>query len=563
MIKRILKSKIFWIIVVLLVVGGIASARFFNQEKKVEYVTSDVSRANLIQSVSATGKVKSASEIDLNFKNAGKLEILKVKVGDRVTANQILTQLKASDLAINVRKAQADLAEAQANLAKVKSGATPEDVGVLKAAVAKAQTDLTNAENDLANTEKTYSQNIVNERQNILTDINSALTKANISLQKVYDTLNYKNDAKNFSTSNATLHNQVKDEYADSVAKVDAAQLAYSLAILDSSDEKINQGVDKTAIALNLVSKILDDLTKLFDYVIVTSTLTQSELDTLKTTINTERTTTDASVNTIQGAKNDLASARLNYETKVQAAKDAVETARKNLAKVEADLAFKQAPARSEDVILYEARVAKARADLALAQDRYDETILRAPINGVVTDINVDVGEQTSLSEAAIVMLAEGNYEIEVDIPESDITKIDLQDEAEITLDAFSPEDIFLGVVTTINPAQTEIQDVIYYRVTVSLKPEQSEKIKFLIDKIKPGMTANVDIRTAISQNVLVIPLRAVKEKNGGFAVEILVNNQPMEKTVTLGLRGNDGLVEITSGLEEGDKVITFTRNIK
>ncbi|HLC89566.1 MAG TPA: hypothetical protein VJG65_01250, partial [Patescibacteria group bacterium] len=105
MIKRILKSKIFWIIVVLLVVGGIASARFFNQEKKVEYVTSDVSRANLIQSVSATGKVKSASEIDLNFKNAGKLEILKVKVGDRVTANQILTQLKASDLAINVRKA--------------------------------------------------------------------------------------------------------------------------------------------------------------------------------------------------------------------------------------------------------------------------------------------------------------------------------------------------------------------------------------------------------------------------------------------------------------------------
>ncbi len=559
--KKILKSKIFWIVITIIIIIGAFWARAAFKGTKVEYITSPVETGSVIQTVSATGKIKSASNIELNFKNTGKLTILNVKVGDQVKEGQILAQLKATDLAINVSKARADLEEAIANLDKLKAGATIQDIAVYQAAVEKIQTDLANSQSDLTSTKATYSQALENERQSILIDIDSVITKANISLQKVYDTLYHEGDANNFSTSNTGLQQQVNNGYNLSLIKVDEAELAYNVAKLDSVDEKIDQAVDKTLEAINKTADTLSDLSQLLDDVIVTSVLTQSELDTLKTTINTERTTTNTNISTIQTSKHDLADARLNYQTEVEAAENSVKAAEKNLIKAQADLELRKAPARVEDIALYQARVKKAQADLELTQDKYDETIIRAPISGVITDVNFEIGEQTNLSESVITMLATQNYEIEVDIPESDIVKINVGDETDITLDAFTADDIFKGVVTTINPAQTEIQDVIYYRVTVTFKAEQLESIMNLMDKIKPGMTANVSVNTARVDNVLVIPLRAVKEENGKKIVQILENNQPKTLEVELGLKGDEGTVEVKSGLTAGQQVITFVRN--
>lgn len=544
--KKVLKSKIFWVIVVIIVIIIAFVIRAVRQGEEVEYITQAVKRGDIVQTVSATGQIKSASEIELNFKNAGKLSILNVKVGQKVEANEILAQLRATDLSINVTKARADLSEAQANLDKLKAGATNEDIAVYKAAVDKAETDL-------MNTAATYSQALTNEQGSILTDVNSALTKANIALQEIYDTIYYEGNENNFTTYNSTLHLRVKDQYLLSLDRVDQAELAYNMAVLDLGDDKINDAVNKTLGALVAVSSDLDDLAELFDYVNITSVLTQAELDILKTNINTERTTINTSNSTIQTAKQDLADAHLNYQTQVETAKD-------NLAKAKVDLALREAPARPEDITLYEAKVRRALAELQLTQDKYDETIIRSPIVGIVTDINFNIGEQTNLAESVITMLAEENYEIEVDIPESDIVKIDMGDAVEITLDAFTSEDIFEGIITTINPAQTEIQDVIYYSVTVTFGEEQPNNVLSLVNKIKPGMTANVTVNTDMVDNIIIIPLRAVKEQNGKKMVEVLENEEPKSVEVTLGLKGDEGLVEVISGLVEGQEVITFVR---
>ncbi len=558
--KKLLKSKIFWAIIVILVIILALYLRSVGKGKQVEYTIQEAKIGDIIQTVSATGKVKSASEIELNFKNAGKLAVLNIDTGQSVTAGQLLAQLKATDLAINVNKAKASLDEVKATLDKILAGSTSEDIAVSEAAVAKAETDLLNAQTDLTNTKATYSQALENERENVLVDADTALTKANISMQKVYDTLNYEGDANNFITSNSKLQLEVDNEYDKAVIKIDEAQLAYNLAKIDPQDDNIDQAITPTSAALSQVQETLDDLASLFDYVIITSVLTRSELDTLKTTINTERTTTNSSISTVQTAKQDLADARLDYQTKVEEAQNAVSVAQKSLAKAQADLDFKKAPARVEDVALYQARVKQSQAELQLAQDKYEDTILRAPINGVITEINFEIGEQTNLSQPAIKMLATENYEIEVDISESDIAKIEVGNKANITLDAFTDEQVFEGVVTKINPAQTEIQDVIYYRVTVSLQAQQPEGIVLYLGKIKPGMTANIEIQTAKKEKVLVIPLRAVKEKAGKRVVQVLENNQPREVEVVLGLRGDEGLVEVVSGLTEGMKVITFTK---
>lgn len=559
--KKLLTSKILWVIIIIVAIGGGILWRNASSSKKPEYVTEAAKIDNIVQTVSATGKVKSASEIELNFKNAGTIIKVSVKTGDQVAAGNLIAQLKATDLQIAITKAQANLQEARANLARVAAGSTSQEVAVTEATVAKASSDLDTARADLDSTEKTYRQTLENSRQDLLDDLNAALTKANISLQKIYDTLFFKGDEKNFSTSNFALEQAVQTGYSDGVTKVTAAQSAYSQARLTAAGPDIDQATTDTIDALDITKTALKNLSSLFDYVILNPSLLQSELDTLKTTINTERTTTDASSNTVSGSAQAVSAARISDDTKVAAAKNAVTAAEKNLAKAQADLNLKQAPARIEDIALYQARVRQSEADLRLAQDRFTETILRAPIGGVITEVNGNPGEQTSLSAPVIKMLATKTYEIEVDIPESDIAKVTVGNQTDITLDAFADENIFKGTVTTINPAQTEIQDVIYYRVTVSFNDQQPPDITPLVSQVKPGMTANVTIETNRKESVLVIPSRAIKEQSGQKIVSVLTNGQPVEKTVTVGLRGDEGLVEIQSGLQAGDAVITFVRN--
>ncbi|MFA5021565.1 MAG: HlyD family efflux transporter periplasmic adaptor subunit [Patescibacteria group bacterium] len=566
--KKVIKSKIFWaIIIILLVVGGLAF-QFLGKGKEVKYDTQLVKLGDVAQTVTATGQVKSASEIELNFKNSGQISAINVKVGDAVKAGQILATQKAAALQINITKYSNELARAKANLAKVKTGATKEDIAVYQAALERSQADLASAQTNLENTKSTYQQALDNGKQNIIIDVSNSISKANISLQRINDTLNYKGSSSNLITYNSTLRDQVNNEYTIATSRVGQALTAYNAIGTSNDDAKIDSAVDLILATLIQVDAAVNDLGQLLNYAVVNSTLTQAELDALKTAVNTDRATADSNVSAMQDSKHDLEVARLNYQTEVADAQDAVRTAEKNLAKAEADLQFKTAPARPEDITLYEAAARNAQADLELAIDNYNDTIIKAPIDGVITEVNYEVGEQAGFSQtvsgnAVIKMLANQNYEIEVNIPESDIAKLNLGDSVDITLDAFSQDDIFAGNVTVIEPAQTKIQDVVYYKVTVIFSGEQAENVKSLMAKIKPGMTANVTIKTAKVSNVLVIPLRAVKEQDGKKTVQILENSLPKTVEVQLGLKGDEGLVEVKTGLVQGQSVITYTPGAK
>ena len=174
---------------------------------------------------------------------------------------------------------------------------------------------------------------------------------------------------------------------------------------------------------------------------------------------------------------------------------------------------------------------------------------MRAPIDGVVTKINKKPGEFISAADVAVQMLSP-NYEIDVDIPETDVAKMKLGDEAVITLDAFGDDVKFSGKITNIEPASTEIQDVVYYKVKVSLS-ESSQAVR-------PGMTANVTVKTATRQNALYIPSRAVRTNSQKY-VRVLEGKTVKEYPVTLGLKADDGKTEIIEGLTEGQDVIIGT----
>ncbi len=557
---KILKSKVFWVILVLILVVGFFGYKIIFPQKTTEYVTQDVVRGEIIQTVSATGKVKPASEISLNFKNSGKISTIDVKIGDKVTKDQILARQKAVDLQASVDKARANLIQAQANLTKLKSGAISQDVAVYEVALQKAVVDLENVKTDLENTKRTYAQAIESKQSSALLDMRSALAKADVSIQKVDDIMNYKNNPSNLTVSDFNLLDTVKQNIITTESAMSLAKSNYEAANSTKDLTSIKTALIYTQSALADLSETLGNLSKLLNTAITNNNLTLTEIDALKASVSVEWVTTNTSVSTIQASAQAVEDAQLTYQTKVEAAENVVKTYERNLAKAQADLNLKKAPARSEDVRLYEAQVLSAQADLSLALDRLDETIIRAPIDGVITATDGSVGEVSSMSAPVIKMLTNNIYEIEVDIPESDIAKVNPGDKVEITLDAFSSDDIFSGSITKVDPAETLIQGVIYYKVTAAFDDIQAENIAGLTEKIKPGMTANVVINTAKIENALIVPIRAVKEENGVKYVEILQDNAPLKLNVELGLRGDEGKSEVKFGLSEGQKVITFVR---
>jgi HlyD family secretion protein len=209
---------------------------------------------------------------------------------------------------------------------------------------------------------------------------------------------------------------------------------------------------------------------------------------------------------------------------------------------------------------LYKARLKQAQSSLDLINKKIEDSAIKSPIKGKVIEIAYEVGEQVSQTKPAISVLAENNFEIEVDISEADIAKIDLGDFVEITLDAFGEENVFEGAVSFIEPAETIIQDVIYYKAVIIF---DKEKNPWKIREIKSGMTANVMITTDKRQNVLVVPSRAIVERDGKKIVRVMVGKKVEEVEVQTGLRGDGGYIEILDNIKEGDLVATFVKEVK
>ncbi|MEF3692354.1 MAG: efflux RND transporter periplasmic adaptor subunit [Candidatus Moraniibacteriota bacterium] len=204
--------------------------------------------------------------------------------------------------------------------------------------------------------------------------------------------------------------------------------------------------------------------------------------------------------------------------------------------------------------------VESARAATWTLQKQMKKNIVYAPIDGVIAKKYLAQGEMATMGKPLVTISGEKGFEIEADVPESDIDKIKIGQKGQATFDAFLSDEIFEFEVTEIEPAATIIQDVVYYRVTFKILTED--------ERIKSGMSTDIDILTAEKKDVLAISNQAIKNEDGKRYVEILEIGADQEKTVRradvkAGLRGDSGLTEIVTGLNGGEEVVTFTKEGK
>ena len=550
-----LKKKRYWIplLIIILITTFIVIGAI--NKNKVVYTTEDVAIKNLKQTVEVTGTVESADDINLNFAASGRLGAMLVKIGDQVKANQILARLSAGDVASQVADAQAAVDVAKSNLAQLMAGASDQDINVTAKELENAKTNYQTALDSLATLQNTSVEDLNNYNTIGLNTLSDKLFTIAYALDVVEDAI-MDDDADTYLyvtdvqllTNTKDLYRQVIKQNSDLAPYIDKAKATKNSADILSALDVLKQTLEMNS---DLVAGTYDIML----VTVTTDVYTPAIINALKSSLNTQSASLNAAITATQTAANNIRNKDIYYQGQLTAANNSVTAALNSLNLAQARLELKKAPARSFELDAARANVRRAEASLARFYSLMSDTMIKAPVDGIITKITVDVGEQASASQAAISMIGLSNTQIKVDVPESDITKLKVGDTVEITLDAFGNDQIFNGTVTFIDPASTVISEVIYYKVTVGFNVKD--------EKIKSGMTANLTILTNSKDNILVVPSRAVSARGDERFVEVLENNQAVEKIVTVGLKGDDGLWEISSGLNAGEKVILSTKNGK
>lgn len=499
----------------------------------------------------------------------------------QATFDQAKTNYEASVREMNNIQTSVDVSLSQAEKTLSDLSDNP-NIVPLQQAVAQAQTAL-------ENTKKTFERSVANQSDSLTVSMRSKLSVLNTALDSIDRLINDDDLSLYLGARDSSYANKTKNYWQSSKTSLTEAEKVVS-AINDSTDAKeVANAYSKTSSAASDTFRAINTCYNMLEKSITGAGFSITQLDAFKTNISTQISSVGSAVQTLQAGKQSLDDALLSYDTNVAnaqhaydqakssledgkvranntlsttktsrdqqltSAADRVEAAKKALRIADAQLNKVKAAARVEDVNLIRAQIRQAQASVALVKNQIDHNKIEAPLDGIITEVNYKLGEQTSISKTAIKMMAQDGYEIELDISETDIAKLKIGDTAKITFDAFGDNVKLDGRVASIDPAQTIIQGVIYYQTKIDFMSDQTE--------IKPGMTATADIETAKKDNALVIPYRAVQEKDGRKIVKVLKNNQPEEKQVEIGLIGDGGQAEVISGISEGDDVITFTKN--
>jgi multidrug efflux pump subunit AcrA (membrane-fusion protein) len=263
----------------------------------------------------------------------------------------------------------------------------------------------------------------------------------------------------------------------------------------------------------------------------------KSFMDKASSALNALEASSYPTSTTINGWKANVSAARASIATASStliAAEDAWSAAASNLSLQQTKLISDVA-----NVDNYKAQLAK--------------TSITSPISGIITEVNIKPGEITTTNVPAFRIISDGKFEIRANVPEADITKIKLSADVDVTLDAYGDDVIFKAKIVAIDPAETVIEGVTTYKVTIQFVQND--------ERVKSGMTANIDIKGKVQANVIVIPQQTIINRDGDKIVKVLKTDKTVsEIKVEVGLRGYDGNIAVTSGLKEGDKVILFQK---
>lgn len=189
--------------------------------------------------------------------------------------------------------------------------------------------------------------------------------------------------------------------------------------------------------------------------------------------------------------------------------------------------------------------------ELSDLKDDYSFYTIVAPIDGVITALNVSEGDYIRSEGSLATIVNTNKLQFQISVDELDILKIKVGQQAKITIDAIeeTENNPIIGYVSEIGIVGTNMNSVTSYPVTITLDGRED---------IMMGMNCTVEIVVESAENAMVIPVEAVNSRKGKYYVTL---EDGTEKEVTIGIYDEDN-IEIKDGLKIGEKVKLPTKVI-
>jgi len=600
------------------VTGTIIGTQVYKPVTPTKYVLSTVSRGTLVTTVSGSGQVSAENQIDITPKVSGTIQKVLVTLGEEVNTDTALVAIEQKDASKSVRNAQQSVRDAQISLESAqiaydklvkpqsnaallqaqdavsqaqrslaKLQAPPDAIDVMNA---QAKVDQAEQDAKLAADGKT-PKTVRDAYDDSVNTLNSMVVTLQKSLDDSNDVLAVEGTSGNINFTNLfSVLDQGKKilAYSSYPLAKDTTKQAHdavlALAVRDEDMTKIDAARALVKTALDANQTLLDAVRAGLDASLTSSSFSQSSLDQYKSTI--------------QGDSNSIINGYATLKTlddNIQKAQDAYDNAQTSLAVAQAELAKLMAGTDADQIAQAKETLAErtqALADVKVGADAIDlkvalntieqrksaltnaqsslqdaiDTIndytVRSPIAGVVAKVSAKEANQASPSSAVATVITKSKI-AGITLSEVDVSKVKVGQKTMLTFDAV-PDLTISGTVAEVDLIGTASQGVVSYGVKIAFDTQD--------DRIKAGMSVSASVITDTRVNVLLVPNGAIKQVNGVSTVQTLTSTAsdaeaaqgvtsatpPETKQVETGL-ANDQSTEITSGLNEGDRIVTRT----
>jgi HlyD family secretion protein len=470
-------------------------------------LTVPVEAKDLTVKITASGVVQPVRRVNLSPKTQGRLAQLYVEQGDIVQAGDIVARMESAEIEAQLIQAEARLDRSQANLEKLQAGTRPEEIDQAQARLNQVKANLAQLRAGTRPEEIAQSQARLREAQARLKDAESG---------------------------------SLNDEIAQAQARIDANKAELILA-----SERVQRYQDlkgEGAISQDKLDEYLRDERRLQ----AVQNETEKRLEQLQQSQRSQIQQLRASVEQERQALNQLENGTRSEE---------IDRSEAELAESESKLNQLKNGTRSEEIAAAKAEVDEAKGQVEFYQVQLEDTKVRAPFSGIITQRYAVEGafvtpatsasDATSATSTSIVALAK-DLEVLAKIPEADIAQIKPNQPVEIIADSY-PDQVFKGRVNIIAPEAVKERDVTLFQARIIIETGK--------DQLQSGM--NVDLRFIGEKlkQALVVPTVAIVTNKGQAGVLLPdENNKPEFHPVTVGSQiGNQ--IQVLKGLQTGDRV--------
>lgn len=459
-----------------------------NSNNTDDIVVESVGYGEIKKTVVATGQVTSETNLSLSFDQNGEVKDVRVKVGEKVKKGQILAT-------IDQREEQAELTQARGALL------------VAQANYKKAFRTLESAEGSLENVIARQEVLVRNAERTLLSDDLEAYPES------------ADGGSSEAPTVSGVYNSSERGEYVITMYASNASS-GYSFKVtgLEKDSGTVSTSSSVPLGERGLYIKWPEDFEGGETWIVSIPNVRSSSYVT-----------------------------NLNaYNSALETQKTEVENARREIVEKKAEFSVENI----ESEIAY-AEVVSAQGKVESALAKVENKILRAPVDGTITAIEINVGEVAKADSVAMTLQDVSNLYFEGLVNEENISLVQEGQTADVVFDAFGDLKILKATIKEINLSATKDSDVVNYQITATFDDAT---------EIKTGMTATATILINKEEDALSVPVRAVYEENGITFVYVVTNLDKKKyerKDVVVGFLADGALREIKSGLSSTDSVIT------